>query len=77
MRKNLAEYRSIAKYLFANWSRTRIKRELLKIDFCKVHRVPSSLSNSRAHITHRKDAHKGKGWGAHMNFTLLSEKDAR
>lgn len=36
---------SIDEYLFTG-CRTGIKRDISKIDFCKVYRIPSSLSNS-------------------------------
>lgn len=44
VRKNQAEYTSIAKYLFAR-CRIRIKRKIFKMDFSKVHRVSSSLES--------------------------------
>ena len=45
VRKNQAEYISIAKYLFAR-CRTRIERKIFETDFSKAHRVPLSLLDS-------------------------------
>ena len=60
---------------------THKEKEILKMDFCEVQEVASSLLNSWAHITQRKDTHKktdgwgGGGDGAHLKFTLPNEKD--
>ena len=69
LHKNQAEYISIAKYLFAR-CRTRIKRKIFKIDFSKVHRVPSSLSNSWEHSHMGKTCRKGRDGGG--GFTWKS-----
>ena len=68
---------SIAKYLFAR-CRTRMKRQVLKIYFYRVHRVASSLLYSWAHIKMCIKERTGEGGGGgrvrgnHLKFTFIS-----
>ena len=66
VRKNQAEYTSIANYLFAR-CRIRIKRKIFKTDFSKVHGVHSSPTNSWEH----SHVGKTKGWGGEVTWKAI------